>query len=188
MIDKLIDLVVTFIKLFFFGFYLNQYERGVLLRFGKFVKEVGPGFHFKIPMDIDMCVYNTTFPCVRIMGPQSLTTKDGKSVVVSYLVTYQIEDMTKCILESQGPAAILEYASFGVVSDFVKSHSWDELRNVNAVDQVKDIDIDNEVAKAIRRRAKKYGVQVRDVGFIDLTLTRSIRVLGMGPAAIEHIA
>lgn len=177
MFDKLVDLLVEWLKLFFFAFTLTDYERGLVLRFGKFHHEVGPGFHWKWPFDVDVILFEATFPRVKFMGPQSLITKDGQSVVVSYLVTYQINDVKKCILGIAGASAALDYASFGVVADFVSKHSWAELRSIKAVDDEKELDLDSEVAKKIRRRASKYGVYVIDVGFHDLTNSRALRLM-----------
>jgi regulator of protease activity HflC (stomatin/prohibitin superfamily) len=189
MFDKLVDLIVSSIKLFFFAFTLHQYERGVLLRFGKYVKEVGPGFHFKWPFDIDEIMFNGTMAKMLLLGPQNLTTKDGTAVAVSYLVTYEIEDITKSIMLVNSSKSAIEYASYGVVNDFVARHTWAELRNIHAVDEAKDIDLDNELAKKMRRRAKKYGINVLDVGICDLTPSRAIRLITSSPqgGAEDHI-
>lgn len=177
MLDKLVDLIVEWLKLLFFAFTLTEYQRGVVLRLGKFNREVGPGFHWKWPFDVDVVLFDAMFPRVKFMGPQSLITKDGISVVISYLVTYEISDVKKSILNTAGPVAALEYASFGVVADFVNKHTWAELRSVKAVDDEKELDLDNEVAKKVRRRAAKYGVHVIDIGFHDLTSSKALRLM-----------
>ena len=178
MFDKLVDLIVSWIKLFFFTYVLHADQRGIVLRFGRHVRDVGPGWHFKWPFDIDEVFFREITPSTLTVGPQSLTTKDDRDVVVSVLVTYQIEDVRRTIIEIQGVLPVLHYATYGVVSDFVMKHTWAELRNVRATDDTRELDLDNEIAKAVRRRAKKYGVHIIDVQFCDLTKSRSLRLIG----------
>ncbi len=184
MFDKLVDLIVSWIKLFFFVFVIHQDCRAIVLRRGRPVmdpvakrpKEVQPGFHFKWPFDVDEVFYREVTPAVMTVGPQSLTTKDDRDVVVSLLVTYQIEDVAKTIIECQGHRVAIEDAVYGVTSSFVMKHTWAELRN--AAD-TPEIDLENEITKAARRRAKKFGVQILDAQFIDLTKSRSVRLIGL---------
>ncbi len=186
MFDKLVDLIVSWIKLFFFVFVIHQDCRAIVLRRGRPVteddgkggrrtKEIQPGFHFKWPFDVDEVFYREVTPAVMTVGPQSLTTKDDRDVVVSLLVTYQIEDVAKTIIECQGHRVAIEDAVYGVTSSFVMKHTWAELRS--AVDGAKDIE--HEITKAARRRAIKFGVQILDAQFIDLTKSRSVRLIGL---------
>lgn len=179
MFDKLVDLLITWMKLFFFTFVLHNYERGIVLRFGKFVKEVGPGIHFKWPFDVDEVFWGSVTPNVTHLDPQSLTTKDDVTVVVSVMVTFQIEDIRKVFLDFHSAGAVIQDATYGVVSDFVMKRTWPELRNAGEVEEVKEIDIENEVTKRARRRAKKFGVDIIRVQFQDLTKSRSMRLMGL---------
>jgi membrane protease subunit HflK len=176
MFDKLVDLIVSWIKLFFFAYTLRAFERGIVFRFGKCVKEVGPGLHFKWPFDIDEVVYDSLLMNARKIEPQSLTTKDDVTIVVSVLVAFQIEDVKIYTLGAYGVSGVLENAACGVVSDFVMKHSWNELRAV-------DLDVENEITKKARRRAKDYGIRVINVQLCDLTKSRSLRLIGL---AQEH--
>lgn len=170
MLDRLVDLLISWIKLLFFSVVLHADQRGIVLRFGKFHRDIGPGFHWKYPLDIDEVYYREVTPTVITIGPQSLTTKDDITVVVSVIVTYQIEDVKKTLIEAQGIRQMLEDSTYGVVSDFIMKHTWSDLRN---------LDLDNEISKGARRRAKQYGLHVINVQFCDLTKSRSLRLIGL---------
>lgn len=180
MFDKLVDLLVSWIKLFFFLYTLHPFQRGIVLRLGKYVKDVGPGIHWRWPFDIDEILYEHVAADSIVIGPQSLTTRDDVTVVVSVLVSFQVSDVRIVLLETSGVQKILQRATYGVVADFVTKHTWAQLRDV-ASDEGKDLDLDNEIAKAARRRAKKQGVHIFDIQFSDLTKSRSVRLIGSLP-------
>ncbi len=184
MFDRLIDLIVTWIKLLFFGFTLQSYQRGVVLRFGKFHRFVGSGFHFKWPLDIEECHYVNVTVETMMVGPQSLTTKDDKSIVVSAVVTFRVNEIEsevkKYLLEIEGAQQVIEDTVYGSVASFVMDHTWDQLRSVTPVpsgDKEKLLDSDNEITKVVRRLAKQYGVEIMNVKLADCTRSRSIRLM-----------
>src|ERR1700730_11145264 len=112
MFDKLIDLLVTWIRLLFFGFTLKSYQRGVVLRFGVFHRFATPGFHFKWPFAIEECHYVNVTVETMMVGPQSLTTRDDKSIVVSSVVTFKVNEaeaeVRKYLLEVEGAQQVIE--------------------------------------------------------------------------------
>jgi regulator of protease activity HflC (stomatin/prohibitin superfamily) len=173
MFDKLIDLIIQFIKLFQFWTVLAQYKGGIRLRLGKFNKVLKPGFHWMLPFNIDTAIWDNVVIETMRLKPQSLTTKDGKSIVVSSVVTFDIEDVVKFMLEVEGRNAIIEDSGYGATSSFIMEHTWDELNAMK--------DIGYELAKVVRRQAKKYGANVITVQLVDFTLCRSIRLMTTYP-------
>jgi len=169
MFDKLIDVLVQFVHLFFVGFVTHSYQRGVVLRWGRLHREVGPGFHWKWPLMVESHLLVNVVPETMTVGPQSLTTKDDKSVVVSTVVTFAIEDARKFLLDVEGGHQVIEDSTYGMVSEFVMAHTWEELRAIKS--------LSNELAKDVRRRAKTYGVAIVGVQLVDFTASRSIRLI-----------
>src|ERR1035441_3346836 len=99
MFDKLIDLIVSFIHIFYFSCITYSYQRGVILRWGRPNRVVGPGFHWHWPFCIEHYMFANVVPETMTVGPQSLTTKDNRSVVLSTVVTFLVEDVQKFLLE-----------------------------------------------------------------------------------------
>ena len=180
MFDKLIDLLVTWIKLFFIGFFINEYQQGVVLRLGKFHRQVGPGFHWKWPFDIEVEISTNVVPETMMVGPQSLTTQDGVSIVISTVVTFKVDDPRKYLLEVDGAQQVIEDTTYGAVASFVMDHTWDQLRSISPVgngEKEKFLNSDNEITKIVRRLAKSYGVEILNVRLSDCTKSRSIRLM-----------
>lgn len=169
MFDKLVDLLIQFIKLFQFWEVLEPYQGGVRLRLGKFHTVLGPGLSWMIPLGVDKALTENVVTETLHIRPQSLTTRDGKQIVVSSIVTFHVDDIKVFLLEVEGRNDIIKDASCGVVSEFVMKHTWRELNDF--------ADVGNELAKAVRRKAKAYGVNIHSVQLADFTETRSFRLI-----------
>lgn len=168
MFDKLIEVLVQFVHLFFFLVVVKDYQRGVVLRWGKFNRELLPGGHWKIPFAVEACLLTNVVPETMTVGPQSLTTRDQKAVVVSTVVTFEIDDARHFLLGIEGGHQVIEDASYGMVSEFVLARTWAELCTM---------DVGDELTKAVRRKARQYGVRILRVQVCDLTVSRSIRLI-----------
>lgn len=168
MFDKLIDLLVQFIHLFQVCFIVHSYQRGVVLRWGRFHRKVGPGFHWLWPFNVETHLSVSIVPETILVGPQSLTTEDGVSVIVSTMVMFSIADERKFLLDVEGGHKVIEDCTYGVVARFILERTWDKLQS---------LDMSNELEKVVRRRVKSYGVEIESLGMADFTRSRSIRLM-----------
>ena len=175
MLDKLVDLLAQFIHLFFIARVVPQYAGGVILRFGKFHRMAGPGFRWLWPFRIEDLLSTNVVLETMSVGPQSLTTKDGVSVVISTVTTFQVSDV-KAFLLGIYAVQVIEDAVYGIVAAFVMSHSWAELQ---------ETDIPGELTKIVRHKAKVYGVEIITVQIADWTRSRSYRLMQHG--AVHHM-
>lgn len=169
MLDRLIDFLIQVLDLFRFFHVLPSYQKGVLLRFGKFKRLLDPGLIFYVPFGIDaVLTENVVFENLHV-GPQSLTTKDGIGVVTSVVVGFTVSDVKVFLLEVEGRNNVIVDSTYGAVADFFVKRTWEELQN---------IDVANELSKTVRRQAKKYGVEIVSVQLCDFTRCKSIRLVG----------
>lgn len=168
MFDKLVDLLVSFGRMFMFWTVLPAYCSGVILRFGVFHRLAGPGFHWKWPFEIETVLSTNVVPETMMVGPQSLTTKDEVPLVISTVVTFSVSDAKVFLLDIEGANQVIEDATYGIVAHMILEHTWAELLNM---------DIANELTKTVRRQAKRYGVDIKQVQLADFTRSRSIRLV-----------
>lgn len=168
MIDRLVDLLIASLRLFQAFVVIADYERGVVLRFGRFHRAIGPGFHWIIPFRCEHVLSTNVVPETMNVGPQSLTTADGQSVTLGTVVTFEIEDAKRFLLEVEGANQVIEDAAYGAQARVVMARTWEGLMQ---------IDLPNELAKAVRKRAKGYGVNVIDVQVSDFTLAQTLRLM-----------
>lgn len=92
------------------GFYLvDQSERGVVLRFGKFQEIVSPGLHWNPPLIDDVRMVNVTR--VRsISQTKSMLTQDENIVEVEMSVQYRVTEPRDYVLNVRNPEVSIENA------------------------------------------------------------------------------
>lgn len=167
MLDRLIDLLLQWISFFIPFVVIDQFERGVVLRFGRFNRELEPGFHWIIPFEVERVIVDNVVPRTVNLGSQSLTTKDGKIVVVGGVVTARIRDIQKSTLEVEGVDDALQDSCYGAIGSLVAAHSWEEVQNEA---------FSETLTKACRRQAWRFGIEIDRVQLSDLSLASALRL------------
>lgn len=168
MFDKLVDLIINFIGLFRFWSIIRDFEGGIILRLGKFHRMAKPGWNWRWPFDVEECFYSNINMMTRVVGPQSLTTKDDKSLIVSVVITEKVEDVKKFLIECTHGHSIIEDATYGAVATLIHNSTWDELMG---------IDLAHQLEITVRRQAKKYGVDIIQLQLVDFTKSKSLRLM-----------
>jgi len=79
---------------------LQEYERGVIFRLGRFLNVKGPGLILLIPI-VDRMVRVTLRIVAFDVPPQDVITKDNVSVKVNAVVYFRVMDPQKAIIEVQ---------------------------------------------------------------------------------------
>jgi regulator of protease activity HflC (stomatin/prohibitin superfamily) len=169
MFDRLIQFFIDSLKLFQFFAVVRSYEGGVILRFGKFHRMGNLGFNWLWPFSIEELHFDHIVLRSSAVGPQSVTTKDGVNAVISIVVMFRIDDVKQWLLELDHGPTVLDNLACGLMSRKVMDHTWDELVAMDLAD---------ELAKIVRRQAKKLGVDIIQVQVTDFTRSLSFRLIG----------
>ena len=90
MLDKLVDLLVRFGMDMLPFVIVEQWNGSVQLRFGKFIKVLYPGIHFKIPF-FDSVIETPVITQSVNLPSQTLTTLDDESIVLKSIIRYKVE-------------------------------------------------------------------------------------------------
>jgi len=144
-----IVLVVLLCLWLFTGvFKINQAEVGVIQRFGKYDRTVGPGLHFKWPKGVEKVTkvnvnqiyaeqfgYRTLQPGVRTLyAPEKqyehealMLTGDLNCVLIPWAVRYQVGDPVKYLFRVRNVPATLRDLSESTMRLTVGDHSLDEV-------------------------------------------------------------
>ncbi|MEA1948825.1 MAG: slipin family protein [Thermodesulfobacteriota bacterium] len=77
---------------------LNEYERGVIFRLGRVIKEKGPGLIILIPI-VDKMVKVSMRLVVMDVDPQDVITKDNVSVKVNAVIYFRVIEPIKAVIE-----------------------------------------------------------------------------------------
>ncbi|MEH6634871.1 MAG: FtsH protease activity modulator HflK [Halioglobus sp.] len=109
------------------GFYqIDQQERGVVLRFGKYYETVQPGLQWNPPFIDELSRVNTTK--VRAASfREIMLTQDENIVEVKLSVQYVIDDPKKFVLKVRDPERSLQHASQSALRHVVGGESMDSV-------------------------------------------------------------
>ena len=168
MFDKLVDLLLASLRFIQFCDIVWCYQDGVILRVGKFHRLAPPGFHWFIPFHIEkLLTANVVLETVNLQA-QSLITKDQKSVVLEAVISFEVRNIRKFLLDIEGGNQVLEDSSYGIIGDYVLANSWQQLCEGNLA---------IELTKLIRKEAFRWGVEVVKVQLATFTMSRSLRLI-----------
>ena len=168
MFDKLVQLVTEFAFLFRFIAIIHPYQRAVVLRLGKKVRVLDPGWHWVAPFHIEETLSETVTPRTTNLPIQTVTTSDDIQVSVADLVTWEIADVAKLLLEAAEHQEAMLDTSLGLVASSAMSVTWKDLASDEFLRTLKS---------DIKKRARKWGIRVLDVQLTDLAKTRTLRLL-----------
>ena len=150
-------------------------SQGVVLRFGKFLKTVEPGLHFKLPFWIDrVSVLPTrrqlklefgfltpgqqTNPLQASQEPEeekSMVTGDLNAALVEWVVQYRIEDPRQYLFEVRNPGETLRDLSEAAMREVVGDRTVDELITIGRQD------IEVEALTRMQELSKRYHLGIR---------------------------
>lgn len=168
MFDKLIDLIVTFINDILPWKIVDQWEEGVHLRTGKFKRVVRPGLNFKVPF-FDQIITTPVITQTVNLKPQTVTSQDDKSVVLTSIVRYHINDVEKFLLGVMHANDVLVDTTQGIIRDVVEGCRWDDLYDLGSV-----------VTPEVNEQVTKWGITVEQISFPDLGEIKTYRIMSDG--------
>lgn len=167
MFDKLVDVLLEWIKEIVPIVIVPAYEDGIILRFGKYYKTMSPGVYFKLPFFDEVLTFHTVMTTLALPS-QSLYTIDKQNVVVKAVVKYSITDVKTFLLEVYDAKDAIADMTQGIIKNIIISKTLDECTHT---------DIDSNLTKKVRSEIKKWGVDIQQVTLTDVAPIRSIRLI-----------
>jgi len=167
MLDSLIQWITSVLGEVVPFFIIKEYEEGIQLRGGRYLRVVRPGFHFKVPFFDEIISQHVVLTTLSLPA-QSLVTKDNKNIVVEAMVKYKINDVKVFLLEVYDSTDAIGDVSQGIIKEIIMSSTWEEAR---------DNELDNTITKKVRNELKKFGVYVEKVTLTSIADMRTIRLI-----------
>jgi modulator of FtsH protease HflK len=105
---------------------VDETERGVVLRFGKYDRTMGPGLNFKWPRPAER-VEKVEATKVRNLSDREvrMLTKDENIVLVDFNVQYQVSDPQLWLFGTRDPAETLQQAAESAVREVMGNNEMD---------------------------------------------------------------
>ena len=149
------------------AFIVKQWEKAAVLRFGKIIKIVETGLHFRIPMIDAVQKVDLRTMTVDMKG-QSAITKDNISVGIDAVVFMTIEDTEKVITQIRDySVAISKYAQTAI-RNIIGQYDLDDL-----LESREEIAI--KLKDEIDKLAKEWGIDIARAGLQDISLPDDMR-------------
>lgn len=168
MLDRLVDFIIGCLELFRFWQIVAPYEEGVQIRLGKFNRILASGLHFILPFGVDHCLIQCVVPTTHSLGDESITTKDDKSIGFHAVVTYQVRDIKKALLDIEDVNHAVRDACSGEIGRVLRESTWAEILAPDMLEKL---------TTACRKRGFRYGIEVMAVQLAGVSLVRSIRLM-----------
>ncbi len=150
----------------------------VIQRFGKYLKDVPPGLHFKLPLGVDTATivpvkrqlkqeFGFTTPGARDswQSPRDgrreteMVTGDLNAALVEWVVQYRISDPAKFLFEVREPRGTLRHVSESVMREVVGDRTVDEVITIGRQE------IESEALIKMQELSTKYemGISIDQV-------------------------
>lgn len=146
---------------------INQYERGVVLRFGKFKRTLNPGLHVIIPyIDVMKKVDIRTTP--MDIPKQEVITKDNITVNVDAVVYFKVLDSKKAVLDITNYSYATSTFAQTALRDVTGNFELDELLS-------KRDEISSQIKEIVDKRTDLWGIDIEDVKLQNIELPADMK-------------
>jgi len=165
----IVVLLVVIIVVFVTGVrVVDQYEQGLVLRFGRYVATKQPGFRFIIPFGIDRMIKVDMRLATVDIPRQEVITKDNVTINVDAVVYFKVADSIKALLDVQNfRLATAQYAQ-AALRDVVGKVELDTL--LSERDR-----ISKEIKTIVDAATEPWGIDVPDVNIQNVELPNDMK-------------
>lgn len=184
---RLIAVITVALALFVLlwsSYYTVEAEsEGVVLRFGKFLKTVEPGLHFKLPLGIDRVSVLPTRRQLKLefgfftpnstnpdqvgaaqTEEKSIVTGDLNAALVEWVVQYRIDDPKQYLFDVRNPGQTLRDLSEAAMREIIGDRTVDEVITIGRQDiEVSALSRMQELAQRYKLGVRVDQVQLKNV-------------------------
>jgi hypothetical protein len=165
--DRIVELVLELRDWFNPLFIVDEFEEGVVLRFGRYNRSVKPGLHWKWPCSIEEEITTTVVRRTSYCDVQSITSRDGRSVNSSPIIIYRIGNVKRWTLEVDDAEEALNDVTYGLNDALACQSDWSEIHTSDYAVQLTAL---------VKEEGVTWGARVEEVKFADRAQSKSLRV------------
>lgn len=165
--------ILTIILVLLVGFIIpgiriiNQYERGVVLRLGKFSRILNPGFRVIIPY-IDKMIKVDVRTTPMDIPKQEVITRDNVTVNVDAVVYARVIDAAKAVLETTSYKYATSTFAQTALRDVTGNFDLDEILS-------KRDEISAQIRTIVDTQADKWGIDIESVKLQNIELPADMK-------------
>ncbi len=146
---------------------VNQYQRGVKFRLGKFLSIQEPGWRIIFPIFESMTKVDIRVKAVDVPDQEAIT-KDNISVGINAVIYYKVADVSKAILEVEDFFWAISQLAQTTMRNIVGSVDLDTL--LSERDQVSE-----QIRQIVDKLTDPWGIKVDNVDLKDVSLPEDMK-------------
>lgn len=146
---------------------INQYERGIKFRFGKYVQMMEPGWKIVWPIIEGYKKVDIRTKAVDVPDQEAIT-KDNVSARVNAVIYYRIQDSSKAILKVEDFYYAVSQLAQTTMRNVIGETSLDDLLS-------KRNDVADKIQEIIDKATDPWGVKVESVELKDIILPEEMK-------------
>jgi regulator of protease activity HflC (stomatin/prohibitin superfamily) len=163
--------LVVFIAVFILTFSLrkvDEWERAIILRFGKFKKVKGPGLFFIIPVIdrigqiVDIRVRVTNF------SAQETLTLDSVTVTVDAICFWLVWDPQKAVLEVENYLEAVVLSSMTALRSAISSHDLSTFLERGDI-------IEKQIQEDVDKKTTEWGITIQHIEITDIQIPEPLQ-------------
>ncbi|MGE5399485.1 MAG: SPFH domain-containing protein [Ignavibacteriales bacterium] len=155
-----------------------EWERGVVLRLGKFQGLKGPGVLYIIPF-----IEYVRFIDIRILAlnipSQKVITRDNVPAQVDGALFFRVEDAEKAVVRIQDFQFAISQFAQASLRDVVGGLTLDELLTERE-------QIQNQIGKVLEERVREWGIHLDSVRLLDVEMPEDLKRMMSRQASAER--
>lgn len=146
---------------------IDQYERGVLLTFGKYFGTKQPGWRLVFPVFQSMKKVDMRVKAVDVPDQEAIT-KDNISVRVNAVIYYRVSDAAKAVIEVEN----FRYA----ISQLAQTTMRNAVGEVNLDELLSNRDeVSKRIQQVVDHASDPWGIKVNSVDLKDVVLPEDMK-------------
>ena len=146
---------------------INEYERGIKFKLGKFSKIMNPGWNLVLPIFESYKKVDIRTKAVDV-PEQDAITKDNVSIRINAVIYYKIFDASKSILEVENFYYAVSQLAQTTMRNIVGSVTLDELLSERET-------ISTKICEVIDEATDRWGIKVENVELKDVSLPEEMK-------------
>ena len=146
---------------------INQYERGIKFRFGKYVKLLNPGLNIVLPIIESYSKIDIRTKVIDVPEQEAIT-KDNVSVKINAVLYFHVFDASKAILEVENYIYAASQLAQTTMRNAVGATSLDELLSEREK-------ISANICEVIDKATDPWGLKVENVELKDISLPEEMK-------------
>ncbi len=168
MMDSVYVIGVIVVFIFLLGVRIvDQYERAIKFRLGRYIKTLQPGFRWVIPLierirKVDIRVITVDIPA------QEVITKDNVPMKVNGVVFFKVVNSEKAILEVEEYKYAISQLAQSALRDMTGKSELDTVL-------AKREEIGNQIQEVVDKETDPWGIKVTDVKIKDIELPENMK-------------